>query len=141
MARNKNPQGIADNWANRMAGAGQAYAEGVRGVSTAPNELAAQAKDRYASGVQEAIASGRFERGNRAVTLNMWQDAAINKGQARLGTGAAQAKGKFASFMGRLIPFQDNLVAQLPARGTTDQNIQRAVAFMQGMSKFKNSNG
>lgn len=127
----------AERWASRMQQAGENYRKGVSAVRVAPTERAAAAVDRYRQGINDAIESGRYERGLRSVTLQDWQKAALEVGAGRLGTGAAAAKGKVAKVFGPLFDHIEAGRQALPQRGGLDTNIQRAVQMMQHMAEFK----
>lgn len=133
----KTPQQVADKWSANLAASGQAIKDGINGVTTAPTQLAAAAESRYISGIQAAVASGKWQAGLNRVTLQDWKDAMLQKGLARIGPGATAAKGKFATFMGQLLPFQQQLVSTLPPRGDINANIARMTAFAQGMHSFR----
>lgn len=135
----KSPQQVADKWATNLGGAATAIKDGVNGVTTAPTALAAAAEGRYISGVQAAVASGKWQAGLNRVSLQDWKDSMLQKGLARVGPGAAAAKGKFAAFMQQLLPYQQQLIASLPPRGDLNANIQRMVAMAQGMHNFRRS--
>lgn len=128
----------ASNWAQGMAGSTAKLQAGIQAVSESPMEKAANAKDRYVAGVNRAAADGSYESGLRAVSLQQWKEAALNKGVARVAAGAQQAKGKMQSFMEKFLPVLASNVAALPPRGDLQQNIQRAVQLMQANSQFKN---
>jgi hypothetical protein len=98
---------------------------------------AAQAIDRQVAGVQRAAASGKTQRALEAVSTQQWQQAVITKGLPRIGTGAMAAKPKFVTFMNQLLPYVQNGLSQLPARGDINQNAQRMLAWMQYMANFK----
>lgn len=132
-----NAQAVATKWANAMQGAGTAYTAGVNAVTEAPGIAAANAAPLW---VQNTTAAApKFAANSAAVTLQAWQQAAVNKGAARLGTGATAAQPKFQSAMASVLPFISQTVASLPPRGTLDQNIARSVAFQRGMAAFKKS--
>lgn len=131
----KDPSTVANNWANRLAASTQAIADGVNGVQTAPGAAAARQADVWAQNV--AASKPKWQRNVAAVTLPEWQAAMINKGVPRIASGAAAAEPKFQQFMSQLLPYIDQQVRALPARGTLDQNIARSAAFIRGMSKFQ----
>lgn len=139
MAVKANPTAAASKWQSRLSQAANdgTVAAGVQAVQTAPGQLAARNKAGYLSGVNNNV--NKWATNVAAVSNADWQDATISKGVPRIATGATAAEGKFATFMGKLLPFEQNLYNSLPPRGTKDQNIQRAVSWMQGMTKFSNS--
>lgn len=97
MSKLDNPGALADKWATAMGSAGPAYTAGVQSVKEAPGAKAARSSAKYLARVQENVA--KFERNVGSVSLSTWVDASVNKGSSRLGTGATQAKPKFAAFM------------------------------------------
>lgn len=128
---------VGEKWSRSMAGASENYKQGVMAVNESPTEKAAQAADRYVMGVQQSVDSGRFQARLRRITLQDWKSAAINKGAGRLATGAAQAKEKYTQSMGNLLPYIAQGVAQLPARGTLEQNLQRMMQMATYMAQYK----
>jgi hypothetical protein len=135
----KNPADVAAKWSRNLSSATQSIQSGVNAVTTAPTQLAARQADAYLSGVQEAVASGKWANGLNRVTLQDWQSAMITKGIPRIGQGATSAKPKVEAFMGQLLPYIQTQQRQLQAipRGSLETNIQRMVAFTRGMSQFK----
>lgn len=128
---------VADNWQKGMANSGAALTAGVQAVTENPAQAAIAAIPRMVQGIQQAMADGRIERGLNRVTLQSWQQAMIQKGAPRIATGAANAKPKMVAFFTQLLPYVAQVQQSLPPRGDTQQNIQRAVAMMQGMAQFK----
>lgn len=131
------PQQAAQNWSNGMQGAGAKIKAGIQAVTTSPTQLAAAASDRYQQGVLAAVASGKFAANLQAVSLQSWQQSAINKGIPRIAAGASAAVGKMQNFLTQFLPFINGVVAQLPPRGDLQTNINRAVSVMQGAANFK----
>lgn len=129
-----NPADAAAKWAQNLGAAGQAYTAGVQAVQTAPGQQAAQAADRYLAGVQANLP--KFKANVGAVSLADWQNAAVQKGAARLATGATAAQPKMANVLTQLFPFIDQARNSLPPRGDIEQNIARSAAFQRAMSRF-----
>ena len=130
----KTPNAVAQKWASRLAASTTEIKAGVQAVTTPPGQLAARAKTTWATNV--AAAKTKFARNVAAVSLATWQTDTITKGIPRVATGAQAAIPKMTSVMQTLLPYITRVKASLPARGTTQQNIQRAVAFMQGMTGY-----
>ena len=129
-----NPTDAATKWANAMAAAGPAYTAGVQAVTQAPTAQAAAASDRWLAGIQASVP--KFKANLQAVTLQDWQNSAVTKGAPRLGSGASAAQDKTAAVFTQLFQYGEQLRNTLPQRGTIDQNIARADAWMRGMNKF-----
>lgn len=128
---------IASKWSANLGAATTTIQAGIEAVKTAPGQAAARQQSAYVAGVQAS--AGKWAANVGKVSLSDWQQAAIGKGIPRIATGATAAQSKMTAFFAKLLPFQQSLINQLPARGTTDQNIARAVAFMRGMTQFSNS--
>lgn len=127
---------IAAKWAQNLGSSTQRIQDGVMSVATAPGQAAAAQKGTW---VQNTTAAADKWASNTArVTKEEWQAAMIDKGLQRIAGGAQAAVPRFQTFMGRLLPYQENLVRTLPARGTLEANINRMVAFTRGMAKFQN---
>lgn len=126
---------IAKSWASGLSSATAKIKSGVTNTTVAPGQAAARSKELWASRVAES--KDKWATNVSKVTLSEWQDSMINKGIGRISTGANAATSKFASFMGKLLPYEQAAVASLPARGTIEQNIDRATAMMRKMADFK----
>lgn len=131
------PQAITQKWLNNMSRASEAYKAGVQAVTESPTAKAAAAADRYVQGVQRAVDTGKFQNNLQRISLPAWQQATINKGAARLASGAAAAQDKMQAAMQSLIPYIQQGVSQLPPRGDMNANIQRAVAMMTWMGNYR----
>lgn len=130
----KTPAAVAAKWSSRLAAATTTIKAGVQAVTTPPGQLAARAKTTWATNV--AAAKTKFAKNVASVSLASWQQDTITKGIPRVATGAQAAVPKMTAVMQTLLPFITRVKAGLPPRGTTQQNIQRAVAFMQGMTAY-----
>lgn len=134
-----NPTTVAQKWASRMAGSGEAMKAGVAAVTTAPTELAAQAKDRYLAGVMRAAEEGKFEEGLRAVSLSDWQRAMTNKGVPNMQTGAREGVTKVEKFMRDFLPFAEQVSQEIAAmpKGSLEDSIARARAAITKMASYR----
>ena len=132
-----NPQTVAQNWANRLAGSTQKITDGINSVSVAPGVAAARQKTVW---VQNTTASAdKWARNVQGVSLADWQTATINKGVGRIASGAQAAIPKMEAFMGRLLPYVASGKAKLPARGDINANKSRMNAWFDHMAAFKNN--
>lgn len=129
----------AANWKARMSTAGTAYTDGINSVTSSPMEAAAQAQDSYAQGVAEAVATGRYARGLRRVTMADWKRAATEKGAARLASGATAAAPKVEKFWVSFGPKLAQVTEQTRAmpKGTFEERQQRAIAQMNATHALK----
>jgi hypothetical protein len=138
MPRVVDPARMAQNWQSGM-GSAQAtanYKAGVQSVTTSPGALAAtpDAIQRYLDGVNQSVASGRRQAALNAVSLQYWQNQAINKGAPRLATGAAAALPKFQSFSQKIAPLLTQIsahVAGMPKGGFANAVSRSSYAIQQ----------
>lgn len=133
------PDQIAANWAARLAASTAKITAGVQGVTTSPGQAAARQQAAYVSNVQAA--AQKWAKNVAAVPLSTWQNDTVTKGVPRIATGATAAVPKFTTFMTSLLPYIQNQVNALPARGTLDQNIARMTSFVQAMAKYQKPAG
>lgn len=133
------PQSAATKWSAGLGAAVTRYTDGVKAVQTSPNQLAAAAVDRYIAGVQAS--QQKYVQRNQSITLQYWQQQAVNKGGQRLASGAQAAEGKMTAVFTQLFPFIEQVRGSLPPRGDLEQNIARSAAFQRGMSRFQLSGG
>lgn len=139
----KDPTAIAAKWATNLGNSTQTITAGINSVTESPTAKAARNVDGYLAGVQNSVASGKYQRGLANVSLEQWRQAAITKGIPRIAAGAVSAKPKVAAFLQNFLPFLDNVTAQVRSmpNQTLQQRIQRAVAQMTGVSQYKGSGG
>lgn len=137
----KNPQQVAQKWANNLGSSTAAIEAGVNAVQTAPTQLAKAKKAKMLANLTKAVQDGTWERGLDRVTLADWRTAMISKGIPRVGQGAQAAQGNFAEFMADMLPYQETLATQVKAMPdvTLDDNLNRMVAWARGMAKYQRS--
>lgn len=133
-----NAQQVADKWANNLGAASAQIKAGVLAVTVSPTEKAANRAQAYIDGVQRAVQSGKWQANLRAVTLQQWQQAMIDKGIPIIASRAMAAKNKFRAFMQAWLQYQDGIAQELFSmpRGTLQQNIARAVHVMNRNHEF-----
>lgn len=130
---------IAEKQVRRAQGATQDYKNGVNGVKEAPGKKAAEAVDRYAAGIQKAIADGSYVDGCNSVSLSDWQARTVNKGAANYAPGIVAAQQTIADFHQQRAQAQSSIDAELQSmpRGDLETNLQRAMTQMRRMGEFK----
>ena len=136
----KNASDVAQKWAANLGAAGPSIQKGVQSVQTSPTALAAKNPDGYLSGVQRAVASGKWQARLNAVTLQSWQSAMINKGLPRIQAGAQLGKGNMQTFMQNFLPYVYSAQGQLASqpRGNLEQNISRMNTWVRAMAAYQN---
>lgn len=131
-----NPSDAATRWANNLGAATPKIQSGVQAVTQAPGTKAAAQQAKYVANVTARASKWASRVG--AVSLSDWQQATITKGIPRISQGAANAKPKMEAFMGSLLPYQQGLLGSIKTMPsmTLADNVNRAVAWINGMSKF-----
>lgn len=129
---------VAAKWAKNLSSSTASITAGVNAVTVNPAATASSRAQAYAQGVQDAVNSGKYQRGLARVTLQSWQQSMINKGIPRIASGAQAAVPKMQAFMDKWLPYQQGLLAKLAStpRGDLSTNIQRAVTAMQYNAAF-----
>ena len=120
------PQALAQKWQQKTAASTEAYKAGIQAVQGNPAQKAIAAKDLWIARVNEAAQNGRYEAGLSKVTEAGWKAAAMEKGAANIAAGARQGALRVEQAERIIGPQRDAIVANLPARGTLDQNLERA---------------
>ncbi len=135
------PQQFAEKWARRTGQATQDYIAGVRGVREAPGQQAAEKADKLLAGVTRAINDGKWQARVSAVSLQSWQDAAVNKGAQRIAAGVQGAQNKMTRFASEVLPYLDNVVSEVKNMPdmTLEDRINRSSEFQRLMSQFRRS--
>ncbi|MHB1425976.1 MAG: hypothetical protein ACYC3I_22660 [Gemmataceae bacterium] len=125
MAKQFNPQTAAQKWAQKLGQAQQSYTDGINRMDETPGQAANRQKDAYLQGVQQAVASGSFEAGNNSYTLQYYKTQAIQKGAARLASGAQASVGRMQTFFQNLAPVLSEVQSTLQQnpRGSYEQNM------------------
>lgn len=134
-----NAHDAAQKWSQRMQQAGQAYTDGVNRVTDNPMQLAAKNVNAYVAGVQQAAASGKWQRGLQRTTLEMWKQKAIALGAQRLGAGATAAQPKVEAFLTQFLPVVQSAQQQVKSmdNSTFEARKARANRMMDLLHAFK----
>ena len=130
-------QQISQKWSRNYTGSTEQMKQGANAVTVSPTQKAIQAKDRYIAGVTAAYNDGRYEAGLAKVTLADWREAYLTKGIPNAASGAKLGAIKLERHEREFGPIRDQIIASLPPRGTREENIQRAVAFIRAMGETR----
>ena len=130
------PQEATRRWLNNLSAAGETIRQGVEAVSVSPTQMAAESADRFIQGVQESVASGKWQDGLRAVSLSDWKNAFVSK-LSRIPTGARSAEPKMISFFQDFLPFVEREVSSLPPRGSFEQNKARMLQMVDALHNYR----
>lgn len=129
-------QGLA-KWGTNLNASTAYIKQGVMAVQVAPGVAAAAASARMLAGITQSVTSGAWAAAVGGVSLQSWQNATVNKGIARIPAGVANAQAtKLQTFTNLYAAIDTSVasIANLP-KGGLQNNINRAVAFMNAMSQ------
>lgn len=135
------PSEYAAKWAANFGASADKYKRGIQSVSVNPAQQAIAAKDRMLQGFTDAVTSGRWEANLGKVTLASWQQAAMDKGANAIPAAARVGQAKAMAAEQVNAPLRDSVLGTLPARGTIDQNLERARLFALGMHNGRKGRG
>lgn len=130
----KNAADVAAKWARNASAAVDAYKSGIQGVTQAPGAKAAAQADTWAANV--AASKAKFQRNVGAVSLATWQERAESKGATNYPTGIQAGVAAQAAFMADFLPKVQQIAANLPPRGTLEQNIARMNAQVRATAQY-----
>ena len=132
---------MAEKWVRRTAGASQDYVRGINRVTVAPGVAAAEKSDKYLTGVQQAVAEGKWQQRVASVTLADWKRLAAEKGGPRIAAGVQGASTKYQRFAQEFLPFLDGIVVEVNQMddSTLEARIQRSVEFQRRAAGFRRS--
>lgn len=136
-----NAAGWLDKWGRRLNSAGTDITNGVKAVTTAPGQSAAQAQALMLQRLTESVTSGLWAKNVAAVPLQSWQNSMIQKGIPRIGAGVTAAQSSKQQVITNLLAAVDSAAAKANAlpKGTIDNSIARATEFMRAMNAAKGS--
>jgi hypothetical protein len=131
---------VAQKWSTNLQNSTPTMTSGINGVTVAPTQLAAAQSQAYVTGVQNAVASGRWQSALQKVSLSQWQNAMKTKGIPRVQQAATTDMPTVQAAFGPLLDFvynaRDQINSTMP-RGSLAQNIQRMNAMVQAMAAYK----
>lgn len=135
----RNPQQAAEKWARNLGGATEYIRQGVNNVTENPATKAIAKKQKMINNFMDAMQSGKWENSLGKVTLQDWKNSMLDKGIARISTGAQAAQGKYAAFLTDLFRYQESIKSQLDSMpdNTLDDSIARMTFWVRQMKNFR----
>ena len=130
---------FTEKHARRLKASTEDIRRGVERTTESPTAKAASKKDKMRTNINAALDSGKWEKGLRRVTLDEWKRKTVDVGVGRIAAGIDAATDKVRGFASELLPFIDKVqsdIKRLPDV-TLEDNINRMVTFIRGMSKFE----
>lgn len=133
------PQQFQEKHNRRLKGSLEDIRRGVEAVTESPTKKAAAKAEKMRQNLVEAIDSGKWARRLNAVTLDDWKKKMSEVGVGRISQGIDAASDKVQKFAEELLPFieaRQTEIKKMPDV-TLEDNINRMVHFIRGMSKFE----
>lgn len=128
----KTAQQAAANWAGSAGRAAQQYQQGVEGFTGDWAGATARQQSVMQANLNDAINSGRWAAGVNRVGTAGWKSATV----AKLGSytqGFTAGAAKQAAAASKIQAALANIVPNLPARGTFEQNKIRSTTLMDAL--------
>lgn len=122
----------AQAWQDSQARASQAYSDGVAGFTGDWAGATTAQESAMLQGVTQAVTQGRWRAGVQAVGTSGWKQATEAK-KANYAVGFAAGGARQAAAMQKIMGALGNIVPNLPARGTFEQNKTRATTLMDAL--------
>src|SRR6516165_6997375 len=110
MAKNINPQQIAQQWQTRVSQSGSQYKQGIQNTTVNPCALAAAQADVWANNT--VAAKQKFHDNLASNSQASWQASAVNAVNSYT-AGATKGAPKMQAFMTQFIPVLQGLQSQL----------------------------
>jgi len=136
----KTAQQAAANWA---ASAGRAATDWAQGVQNYNGDWAGATTAQQATllqNVTQAISSGAWARGVQRVGTQGWKQATVDK-SANFTTGFQAGAARQAAASAKIIGALQNIVPNLPPRGSYEQNKARSTAVMDQLHALRGQLG
>ncbi len=137
MSVNISASQFAQNWSQGVSAGGQRYQQGVQNVQSSPGAAAAAQKSVWVANTTAAADKWAAAVGN--VSLQDWKQQTLNFGTSAYTASAAKGQSKVQAFASAYIPFLQQAVAQLPARGNRSANQARYQAMQNAFTSFNYS--
>lgn len=136
----RTPESAGEYLKQRIGQSGTNYRDGINRVTENPAAKAIAAKDKWAAGVQDAIANDRFAKGLAGVTIEMWKRHSIDYGVPAYTQSANKAGENYTAFAKVFYPYLANARAAVLAMpsNTFQDNLQRMIAMATRLHEFKN---
>jgi len=135
----KTANSVAEKWNRNIKHATTDMKEGAERVTESPGKAASAKLDKMRAAFNEAMDSGKVERGLNRFTVEEWKDAYVNTGLARVAGGADKAMKKTTSFFEELLPHVEAGKGKLKGMAdvTPEDSKNKMIAWFDHMRTFK----
>jgi hypothetical protein len=136
------PNQGAEKWARRTKAATEDVRAGVARVTEPPTQKAIAKLEKALRNFEEAVRSGKIERGLARVTLAEWQRSMTDIGIGRIASGVDnKGQSKMEGFAREFYPYVERVQAEIEAMPDTtlEDNIGRMTHNVRRLAEFKRS--
>jgi hypothetical protein len=132
---------LAEKWKRNLTNATDTIKAGVDAMTVNPMAEAAKAVGLMKKRINEAIDSGKVERGLLSADVNDWKKKMKTQGVNRIADGAVAAQSKVEKFLSEFVPLMEQASAEAKKidKSTTEGALQRVRVVMEAAKKFKKS--
>ena len=130
----------AEKWARRTKAATEDVRAGVSRVTEAPAQKAIAKIEKMLRNFEEAVRSGKVERGLARTTLGEWQRSMIDIGVGRIASGVDnKGSAKMEAFAREFYPYVERVQAEIDAMPDTtlEDSIGRMTHNVRRLAEFK----
>jgi hypothetical protein len=128
----KSAQQAASNWSGSQGRATTAYTEGVQAYTGDWSGATVAQQSVMVTNFNTAVNSGTWARGVQAIGTSGWKSATTAK-SSNYSTGFSAGASNYAAASQKIMSALSNIVPNLPARGTFEQNKVRATTLMDAL--------
>lgn len=128
----------ADKYRSGVQGGSQRYINGVNSVTTAPSQQAIAQQNKMVTNWLDSVNSGKWAQNLGNVTLQAWQQAAVNKGAQNYSASADAASTKYAQWAQNAYTVIQQIQDEIEAMPSTNMqdNINRMIHNVTRMSEL-----
>jgi len=128
----------ADKHNRRTKAAIEDMRAGVQRVTESPTAKAADAGTKMLEGIRQAVESGKWGNSLRAVSLEQWKTAMIEKGVPRVSQGLDAARAKIERTAAQLLAYENTVLEEIDRMPdlSIEDSVNRAAAWIRRMAQF-----
>jgi hypothetical protein len=130
---------VVAKWQSRASGAGQAWLDGINGVTEAPTAVALRNADKWRQKMMMEETFRKYKEGLSSVTLEAWKKITADKGAGRFTSGIAASVNKYRQVFTQVMNHINSGLGTIRAMPsvTLEDNIARSAAWIRHMATFK----
>lgn len=132
---------IVTKWQNRASGSGQAWLDGINGVTEAPTQAALRNADKWRAKMLLDDTFNKYKRGLSSITLEAWKKITADKGAGRYTSGIAASVNKYRTVFTQVMNHINSGLDKIRSMPSTtlEDNINRSATWIRHMATFQRS--